>query len=363
MIPHSRPWITEEDAAAAAAVLRSGSLGDGSHVRRFEHGVARAVGQRYGLATASGTAALHLALLALGIGEGDEVLLPSYVCTAVLNAVRYTGARPVLCDVDAETGNLDPDDARGRVTSRTKALIAAHLFGHPADMDRLAEVGVPVIEDCAQALGARWRGQPVGSFGQISVFSFYATKVITTGEGGMACTSCPELLERMRALRDYDQRDQYQVRYNYKMSDLQASLGLAQLARLREALARRRLLAARYDAALADLGVGLPPRRAGCDPICYRYVIRANGRAPEKLAAELAARSVECKRPVFRPLHHYLGGGERDLAGTDMIYAEALSLPLYPALSDREAVRVMSAARAILDAQERPVRSAVEVMT
>jgi len=257
----------------------------------------------------------------------------------------------VLCDVEAETGNLDPEDARARLSSRTRAVIVVHLFGHPAELDGVRKIGVPVIEDCAQALGARWRGQPVGGFGDISVFSFYATKVISTGEGGMACTSSAELLERMRARREYDNRDKYEVRYNYKMSDVQASLGLAQLARLAEGLARRCSLAARYDAALAHLGVGLPPRREGCEPIFYRYVIRTED--PARLAAEFAARAIACKRPVFRPLHHYLDGCGPELAGAERIYSEALSLPLYPALSDEQALQVLEAARAILGGRRR----------
>lgn len=346
IVHHSRPWVADEDIAAVAATLRGRYLAEGERVKAFEAELARAVGQRHGVATSSGTAALHLALLALGVEEGDEVVLPSYVCTAVLNAVNYVHARPVLCDVDAETGNLDPADARRKIGPHTAAVIAVHLFGHPAELDWIHEVGVPVIEDCAQALGASYEGRPAGSFGAISVFSFYATKVISTGEGGMACTSSEELAGRMRELRDYDNRDRYEVRYNYKMSDVQASLGIAQLVRLPQALARRRALAARYDAALGEAGVGLPPRREGCDPIFYRYVIRTPGVA--QLLSEFARRSIECKRPVFLPLHYYLNGHGPELPGTERAYAESLSIPLYPALSDEAAYRVMQAACAVL---------------
>jgi dTDP-4-amino-4,6-dideoxygalactose transaminase len=355
IIHHSRPWIGEEDTATVAATLQTGHLASGEQVRRFEAELARTVGQGYGVATCSGTAALHLALLALGVGEGDEVILPSYVCTAVLNAVHHARATPVLCDVDDETGNLDPADARRRFTKRTKAVIVVHLFGHPADLGWVQESDVPVIEDCAQALGACWQGRPVGSVGTVSAFSFYATKVISTGEGGMACSSSPEIVARMRDLRDYDNRQSYQVRYNYKMSDLQASLGIAQLARLPAALARRRALADRYDAALSDLGLHLPARRNGCEPIFYRYVVRTSHM--ERLLPEFATRSVECKRPVFRALHHYLNGSAPPLLRSDRIYAQALSLPLYPALADEEADRVMEAARAIFGNQRKKWRA------
>jgi dTDP-4-amino-4,6-dideoxygalactose transaminase len=361
MIRHSRPSIEESDVAAVTAALRADPGEAGRQVRRFERELARTVGQEHGVATCSGTAALHLALLALGVGEGDEVLIPSYVCTAVLNAVNYTRATPVLADVDEETGTLDPEDAwrraclerlpgqgSRRATARTKAVIAPHLFGRPVDLTRLQDLGLPIIEDCAQALGAKWRGQPVGSFGIVSVFSFYSTKVITTGEGGMACTSSAPLADRMRALRDYDQREDYEVRFNYKMSDLQASLGLAQLARLPDMVARRRELAQRYDAALDGLGLALPPRRPDCEDIHYRYVIRADH--VHQLIGLFAQRAVECKRPVFRPLHHYLNGDRPELPRTDRFYAQALSLPLYPALADAQADRVMEAARAVLGA-------------
>jgi len=346
MIQHSRPWIVEEDVAAVAATLRSGRLAGGEQVSEFERELARAVGQRGGVATSSGTAALHLALLALGVGEGDEVVLPSYACTAVLNAVGHTRASAVLCDVDPDTGNLDPAAARSRLTRRTKAVIVVHLFGHPADLDGVMELDVPVIEDCAQALGARWRGRPVGSVGTISVFSFYATKVISTGEGGMACSSSEKLLERMRALRDYDNRDEYEVRYNYKMSDIQASLGLTQLSRLPAAIARRLRLAARYDAAFAGVGVPPPVRDARSDPIYYRYVVQVEDVA--RVEAEFGARSVECKRPVYLPLHRYLNGRAPALLGAEAIYRRALSIPLYPALRDEEAEWVAEVARDVL---------------
>lgn len=356
MIRHSRPSIEETDVAAVTAALRADPVENGKQVRRFEHELARTVGQEHGVATCSGTAALHLALLALGVGEDDEVLIPSYVCTAVLNAVNYTRASPILADVDEETGTLDPEDAWRRAcpervrraSARAKAVIAPHLFGRPVDLTRLQELGLPVIEDCAQALGAEWHGQPVGSFGIVSVFSFYSTKVITTGEGGMACTSSAALADRMRALRDYDQHQDYEVRFNYKMSDLQASLGLAQLLRLPDLVARRRELAQRYDAALGDLGLALPRTRPDCGDIHYRYVVRTDH--VDQLIGLFAQRAVECKRPVFRPLHHYLNGNRPALPRTDRFYAQALSLPLYPALTDAQADRVMEAARAVLDA-------------
>ena len=358
MIRHSRPLVVEADIDAVAATLRSGHLAGGEQVGKFEAALAAGVSQRGGVATSSGTAALHLALLALGVHEGDEVVIPSYVCTAVLNAVHHTQALPVLCDVDPETGNLDYADARRCFTARTRAIVVPHMFGHPADVDWVADCPVPVVEDCAQALGACWRGRPVGSFGTISVYSFYATKVITTGEGGLACSSSPELLERMRDARDYDGQAVYRVRYNYKMSDVEASLGLRQLARLPSMLQRRRAIAVQYDAALAAAGLPAPPSRRDCDPIFYRYVVRVPDL--EWYEQAFAHHEIECKRPVFAPLHRLTGAAHRPLPGAEAIYAGALSLPLYPALRDEEVLRVAELLGVLLQPApseaERPAR-------
>jgi len=335
--------------AAVAAAMRSGDLAAGEQVRRFEVEVAALVEQRYGVATSSGTAALHLSLLALGVGEGEEVILPAYTCAAVLNAVHQARATPVLCDVDEETGNLSPGEVRGRVGPRTRAVIVVHSFGHPADLSSMDEARPPVIEDCSQALGARWRGRPVGGYGLVSVLSFYATKVITTGVGGMACTSDPRLAERMRSLRECDKHDHYEVRYNCQMSDLQASLGLSQLARLPEALRRRRALAAEYSSTLSELDVRLPPSSPDCEPVFYRYVVRVPD--VDWAISAFGSRAVECKRPVYRPLHHYLPGASGHLPNTDRVYSEALSLPLYPALSRQEVRLLLGAAQEVLVAR------------
>src|SRR5579883_2046260 len=186
-------------------------------------------------------------------GAGDEVLMPSYTCVAVTNAVRYVGATPALADIDPHTYNLDAGDARRRLTAATRAVIVPHMFGLPADMDPLTEWGIPVIEDCAQTLGATYRGRRVGGFGTVSICSFYATKLLTTGEGGMLLSDSDTLVRRARDLRDYDDRADATLRYNYKMTDFQAALGVSQLGRLPQFLARREALAARYEAALRGL--------------------------------------------------------------------------------------------------------------
>jgi len=343
-IPHSRPTLNAADQQAARAVLRTGQVAQGPEVARFEARLARRVGCRGGVATSSGTAALHLTLLALGVKPDDEVILPSYTCAAVAHAVRQTGARPVTADVGDDL-NLSLNGVKARLTRRTKAIIAVHLFGMPADIPDLVRLGLPVIEDCAQALGAKWGRRPCGRFGVASVFSFYATKVITTGEGGMVCSDSSKLLDRIRDRREYDRKSDRVLRYNYKMTDLAAALGLSQLARLSDFLRARRARAKEYTRCLASLDCELPRPGRHRQPIYYRYVIRKKG-LTDDILNRFHRLGIRAERPVFQPLHRMLRGGRCPAA--DAGWRSALSLPIYPSLSRRDQRRVIAAARAIL---------------
>lgn len=343
-IPHSRPTLGEEDRQAIAEVVASGFIAQGEKVAAFEREVAAMVGVAGGVATSSGTAALVLALRTLGVGGGDEVLIPTYVCTALLHAVRTVGASPRLVDADPASFNMDPDAAQRARSPRAKALVVVHSFGLPAELDALRGLGLPVVEDAVQALGAAYRDRPVGSLGDVAVLSFYATKLITTGEGGMLLSNDARVLATGRDLREYDQKEDDRPRFNYKMTDLQGALGLAQLKRLPRFLHRRRALAARYGVALAGLPVALPPAPADRTAAHYRYVVRPSRPAAPYLGA-LEARGVLARRPVFRCLHRYLGLD--GFPGADEAWDRAVSLPLYPSLTDAEAERVVSAAREV----------------
>lgn len=344
MIPHSRPTIDDDDVRAVGEVLRSGALAQGARVRAFERAAARALERTDGVAVSSGTAALHLALVALGIGEGDDVLMPAYTCTALLHAAACAGARPVLADVDPATFNIDPASARRSLTARTTAVIVPHMFGAPAELDELAALGVPVIEDCAQALGATWGGRPAGGSGVLTVCSFYATKVITTGEGGMVLGDDAGMLDRIRDVREYDGRAELRRRFNYKMTELQAALGLSQLARLGTFVARRREIAAAYTARLEAVRARLPHDPPGGRHIFYRYVVRAPEAASR--AARLREAGVASPRPVFVPLHHLLGG---TFPGAEEAAATALSLPIYPSLAPDDVTFISRAAASALE--------------
>lgn len=347
-VPHSRPTLGAAEAAAAQRVVLSGQVAQGPEVAAFEAEVARLMGRRHAVAVSSGTAALHLALRALGLGPGDEVLVPSYVCGAPVHAVAAVGARPVLCDIDPATRNADPADAARRCTPRCRAAIVPHMFGLPAPVQAFADLGVPVIEDCAMCLGTQVGGAPVGGAGELAVCSFYATKVLTSGgEGGMVLTDSDALTDLVRAGREYDHLPASTPRYNYKMTEMAAAVGRVQVRRLPEFVRRRREIAGRYDAGLAATGLALPRCEEG--HMYHRYVVAAEGGAGD-LEAALSERGVVARRPVHAPLHRDLGLGDDQYPRAARAWTEDLSLPLYPSLSDTEADRVVSAVRQVLGA-------------
>lgn len=336
---------------AVAAVVRSGRLSPAPVIGQFEAAVARTLGTSGAVAVSSGTAALYLALRALKIGPGDEVLLPSYVCAALWHAIHAAGATARVVDVDPETFNLDPDDARRRLRRRTKAVIVPHLFGLPADLEDLLALGPPVIEDCAQTMGVSYRDRPVGSFGAVAICSFYATKLIAAGEGGMVASASSTLLGRIRDGRTCDEQVRLVPSFNFKMSGLHAALGLSQLQRLPVILARRRRIARRYDRALAGLPWRRPAIPADRGHAYYRYVVRIPGGVDRAMARLLAA-GVTARRPVFNPIHRYLK--QSGFPVTNGIWREALSLPIHPELTERELQRVLSACERIAHRRGRP---------
>lgn len=339
-VPHSRPWITAGDSRAVAHVLRGGQIAQGDETAAFEREMGDFLDMPPGVAVSSGTAALHLALLGLAIGRGDEVILPSYVCIAPLHAVEYVGATPRLADIEPTSFNIDPSDVRRRITRRTRAIIVPHLFGLPADLDELLHLGIPIIEDCAQAIGARYRDKAVGAFGAVSTMSFYATKLLTTGEGGMVMSRDRRLLTRIRDLRDYDERRQHKTRFNYKLTDFQAALGRSQLRRLPTMLARRSALAERYRRHWAALPIRVPAVDDRRTHAYHRFVISCPI-AATRVARLLSILGVTARLPIFRPIHTTLG--LEGFPGTDQAFRHALSLPLYPTLTAKEAVVVMRA--------------------
>jgi perosamine synthetase len=339
MIPHSRPTIGDDDAERVARVVRGGQLAQGPEVAAFERALAERMSVADAAAVGSGSAALELALRALDVGPGHEVIIPTYACDALYHAVTRCGAAPVLADADPETLGLSASDATRRRTAQTRAAIVVHPFGLAVDLDHFKSLGVALVEDCAQTLGAIIGGRPVGAQGGLAVCSFYATKLLTTGEGG-AVTGPTDLVARARDARDYDERTDLTPRFNHKMTDMQAALGRSQLGRLDAFIARRRALAARYRAALAGAARCRVPPDAGERHVYHRFVV-AIERPMAPVLAHLERRGVAARRPVFRPIHRALG-----LSGypnAERLWAESLSLPCYPLLTDGEADTVATA--------------------
>lgn len=339
MIPHSRPTISDADAEAVARVVRSGWIAQGQEVAAFERAVAGFVGRREAVAVSSGTAALQLSLLALGVGPGAEVVIPTYVCDALYHAVHQTGAAAVLADAEPATLSLDPDDVKRRLTGRTKAVILPHAFGLAAGAEAFVAMGVPVIEDCAQAIGALDGTCPVGSRGVLATFSFYATKMLTTGEGGIVAGDDSTFLARIRDLREYDEREDLSPRFNYKLTDLGAALGRSQLGRLGEFIQRRRQIAETYRRELGGVACQLPVKADGGRHVYHRFVIAVEPPL-DPVVERLGGRGVQCRRPVFRPIHRALSSGGFPRA--DQLWERLLSIPCYPSLTDSDVGQVVA---------------------
>jgi len=365
-----RPWLGAEEAAAVAEVIASGWIAQGPRVAAFEQVVRSRVGAAYGVAVSSGTAALHLSLLALSVGPADEVVAPSLSFIATANAIRHAGAVPVFADVCEQTQNLTAHTIEQVLTPRTKAVILVHQGGTPADIGAVRKLceprGISIVEDAACALGSVYEGRPIGCHSDLVVFSFHPRKVITTGEGGMIMTRSGEFAERMRRLREHamsvSAADRHaaseviiesyaETGFNYRMSDLQAAVGLVQVTRLDAILARRRLLAERYQQHLADV----PGLRAACDPPYGRTNFQSFWIAlPENfpvtrddLLRRLMAFGISARRG-FMAAHleaAYSGVSRIELPVTERLTRQTLILPLFHDLREDEQQRVIDVIR------------------
>ena len=344
------PDVGDEELAELAAVVETGQLTMGPKVAELERLLAEACGTDDAVVVSSGTAALHVAVLALGIGPGDEVLVPAYTFPATGNVVALAGAKPVLVDVDPVTMNLDPAAARAAVTGQTRAVLAVHLFGRPARLEELPDL--PLLEDAAGALGARRGGSPCGGLGALGCLSFHPRKIVTTGEGGAVTTSDESVAEAARSLRHHGwspstaYEDMPRGAYNYRLSDVLCALGIPQVRRLEELLAARERVAAAYAERLAGLPLTLPQADPGDRHGWQAYVVQLEDR--DRVMAELRMQGVQCQIGTYA-LHRL--GAYRDqgsFPGADAAYERALALPLHTKLTDAELDRVADAlARAL----------------
>lgn len=366
-IPLSSPDITEIEIAAVTAVLRTSRLSLGPQLESFEQAFGEFIGTPHAIAVSSGTAGLHLCIRALGIGEGDEVIVPSFTFIAVANAIRYERALPVLADIDSESLNISPERIEAAITPRTRAIVAVHTFGRPAGMDAILDIArrhqLAVIEDACEAIGAEYDNRKAGSFGDAAVFAFYPNKQITTGEGGMVVTRNPDLAARIRALRNqgrFDGSDWLQhaeLGYNYRLSEINCALGLAQLKRIDEILARREQVARLYQKHLEDIdGLILPALEAPRSRISwFVYVVRLDVSFTEEdrnsIMRRLTEAGINCGR-YFAPIHMqpcYAEWRKASLSVTEAQASRTLALPFFNRITENEIAQVCAELRAAID--------------
>lgn len=355
-IPVAAPVLSGNEKAYVMECLDSTWISSaGRFIGEFESGFARLVGTRHAVATNNGTTALHLALVALGVGPGDEVIVPTLTYVASANAVRYVGATPVLVDADPRTLNLSPEQVLASITARTKVVMPVHLYGHPCDMDPIVAAcrarGIAVLEDAAEAHGARYKGRPTGSLGDLATFSFFGNKILTTGEGGMVATDNDDLASTLRLYRgqgmDPDRRYWFPVvGFNYRMTNIAAAIGCAQLEHVEELLAARQQVAGWYADHLAgseDLVV-TPVQEQWAQHAYWIYnVLLAPGTTADRDAvmAALDADGIET-RPVFYPMHVmpvYTQDSARFPVATDLA-RRGINLPTHGLLTEPDVARV-----------------------
>ncbi len=349
------PLLGDEEKAAVLEVIDSRMLVQGPQVRRLEERFEALVGVPHAVATSSGTTALHVALLAHGIGPGDEVITSPFSFVATANAILYAGATPIFGDIDEQTFNLDPRSVEPLITSRTRALLPVHLYGQMADMEELAALArkhrLAVIEDSAQAVGATYRGRPAGSFGT-AIFSLYATKNITAGEGGVMTTGDAAVAERARLLRNHGMRDRYRYEmlgYNFRLSDLHAAIGLAQLKRLDEFTARRRANASALSEGITRVRV--PVVKGDRDHVWHQYTVRTGDLDRDHVSRLLREQGIGTA--VFYPqvldALPYVKAASRSAPHpvADAVSRDVLSLPVHPALTPDDLQRIVAVVNAL----------------
>ncbi|MFQ6111749.1 MAG: DegT/DnrJ/EryC1/StrS family aminotransferase [Nitrospinota bacterium] len=351
-VPLSRPSITEKEVQAVLEVLSTPYLSLGPRLKEFEARFAEYLGSRHAVAVSSGTAGLHAAVRALGIGQGDEVITTPFSFVASANCLLFEGARPVFVDIDADTLNIDPRKIEERITPATKALLIVHIFGRPCPMEEVMAIAgrqeLPVIEDACEALGARAGGKALGTIGKVGVFGFYPNKQLTTGEGGMVVTDDPELAALLMSLRNQGREERgwlahYRLGYNYRLDELSCALGLAQLSRLEEILAKRQAAARRYNLSLAEcraLGLPSPGEEEGVS--WFVYVVRLpEGVEKETIKSELAQRGIATGdyfppihlQPLYRERFGYEPGA---FPVTEAVAATTLALPFFTDIGENQ---------------------------
>ncbi len=365
-IPMSAAELNESDIQAVLEVLKSGRLALGPKAKEFEELIADYIGVKYAMAVSSGTSALHILVRALGIGAGDEVLVPSFTFASSVNAILYERAIPVFVDIEPETYNLDPEDFERKITKRTKAIMAVDIFGHPAEWDRITEIAdrynLMVIDDSCEAIGAEYKGKKLGRFGEAACFAFYPNKQITTGEGGIIVTNNPEIEKISKSLRNQG-RDEMgawlhheRLGYNYRMDEMSAALGVSQLKRIETFLAKREKVANTYTEKLKKFSWVRPPVvKPYVRMSWFIYVITlAEGLNRDLVMKEMEKEGIPT-RGYFSPIHlqpyirEQFGDKEGELPVTENISRRTLALPFHNNLREEEVCEVVDTLRRVVE--------------
>lgn len=350
-IPVAQPDIGEEELEAVVKTVKSGWISSiGQNILEFESKYANYCGLKYGVATSSGTTALHLCLASSGIGPGDEIIVPSLTFVATANAVMYTGAKPVFVDSELQTWNIDPQQIESKINKNTKAIIPVHLYGHPAKMDQILTIArkynLAVYEDAAEAHGARYKSNRVGSLGDAGCFSFFGNKIITTGEGGMVVTNSKKFAEKMKTLRDhgYSKRRRYYypwLGFNYRMTNIQAAIGLAQLKKIDNIIAKKKWIAETYEKYLEPIVqmIELSPHESWANSVFWMYSILVPPTSKisrDSLMLKLKEVGID-SRPFFFPIHKYKRFDCREnFKNAEYLASTGINLPSSPSLDESQ---------------------------
>ncbi|MBO8132087.1 MAG: DegT/DnrJ/EryC1/StrS family aminotransferase [Candidatus Marinimicrobia bacterium] len=347
MIAHNKPSLGKEEVKALENVIKSGYIAQGERVKRLEKDLTEFIGKKYCICTSSGTAALILALKAMDIGKDDEVIIPSYTCSALWHAVKLMGATPILCDIELTTYNLAVVDIKKKITEKTRAIIFPHMFGQPGYIEEVLKLEIPVIEDIAQSIGSKIKGKQTGSFGYISIASFYATKFICGGEGGAVLTDDESIYDKVMDMRDYDEKNDLNLRFNFKMNELEAAVTNVQLSKIKSFISIRKKIFDNYLSILGD-HIEIPNIKLNNFDYNYFRVIASHSfLSPDQVIKKALEYGIVIRKPVYKPLHMY--ANKEKLMNTEMAWYKQFSLPIYPELDKKDFKVIVDFLRTIYD--------------
>lgn len=354
MINHSKPTILNEKEIInnIKKILNSGYLAEGKFVEEFEKELCKFFNMRYAVCVSSGTAGLFSSLLSLNVDNNSEVIIPAFTCPAVLNAVLSTQAKPVIVDVNLDDFNISYNEIKNHISKKTKAIIIPHMFGYPAkDIKKIIDLGVPVIEDITQSIGAKIDNILVGNFGVINVISFYATKMVTSfGEGGVVLTNNKKIWEFIKDLKEYDKKFNFRLRYNYKISEVQAIMGLNQIKNLNKFINKRRKIFEYYKNKLKNYNYNIKifEPLPNVDAVYYRFIIQLNKKISlDEIIQQYKNFGIEVARSIFLPLDKYYLG-KFICKNSKLLYDTTLSLPIYPSLTKKEINLIIKVTKKLL---------------